>query len=406
VVRVGVEGSYYLEPSVGVGQYVHGLWREFARGVPGLEPVLLLPGPRAALPETIAGEVVIEEPPRRFAAGKARKLWWEQVGVARAARRAGVALVHLTHFFSLPLRRDRPYLVTIHDLVPLLFPVYTNSRAMQWYLRLVCATAPRADLILTDSEHSARDITQHLGVPRERIRAIHLAADERYRPLPPDDPAIVAAREQYGLDGPFIFNVGGLDVRKNLAALLRAFALVRPQLPDRTRLVIGGAAHSGNPERYPDLRPLARELGIADATVFTGRISDEEKLALLNAAELYAYPSLYEGFGISPLEAMRCGTPVISSDRSSLPEVVGEGGLQVDPTPEKLGAAMAFVLQTPHELRELRRRALAQAARFSWARTAQETAAAYEEVLRNAGAPAAAGRRMRNGRKAVTSVGR
>ncbi|MFN8512094.1 MAG: glycosyltransferase [Chloroflexia bacterium] len=123
-------------------------------------------------------------------------------------------------------------------------------------------------------------------------------------------------------------------------------------------------------------------MGIADATIFTGRISDEEKLALLNAAELYAYPSLYEGFGISPLEAMRCGTPVISSDRSSLPEVIGEGGLQVEPTPEKLGAAIAFALQTPHELRELHRRGLAQAARFSWARTAQETLAAYEEVLR------------------------
>ncbi|MFN8512093.1 MAG: glycosyltransferase [Chloroflexia bacterium] len=249
--RVGVEGSYYLEPSVGVGQYVHGLWREFARGLPGLEPVLLLPGPRAAITEQIEGEVVIEEPPQRFSSGKARKLWWEQVGVVRAARRADVALVHLTHFFSLPLRRDRPYLVTIHDLVPLLFPVYNNSRAMRWYLRFVCATAPRADLILTDSDHSARDITEHLGVPGERIRAIHLAADERYRPLPADDPTIAAAREKYGITGPFIFNVGGLDVRKNLAALLRAFALVRSQLPDGLQLVISRAAHSDNAERYP-----------------------------------------------------------------------------------------------------------------------------------------------------------
>ena len=380
--RVGVEGSYYLEPTVGVGQYVRALWGEFARGLPGLEPVLLLPGPRAALAELPPGEVIVEEPPRRFAGGKARKLWWEQVGVARAARRAGVELVHLTHFFSLPLRRDRPYLMTIHDLVPLIFPIYNNSRAMRWYLRLVCATAPRAALILTDSAYSAGDIMRHLQVPRERIRAIHLAADARYRPLPPDDPSIVAAREKYGLGGPFIFNVGGLDVRKNLAALIRAFALVRSQLPTGTRLVIAGAAHSGHPDRYPDLLPLARELGVADATIFTGRIDEDEKLALLNAADLYAYPSLYEGFGLSPLEAMCCGTPVVSSDRSSLPEVVGEGGVLVDPTPEKLGAALAFVLQTPHERRELRRRALAQAARFSWARTAQETAAAYAEVLR------------------------
>jgi glycosyltransferase involved in cell wall biosynthesis len=403
-VRVGVEGTYYLEPTTGVGQYVRALWGEFARGLPGLEPVLLLPGPREAISEPIEGEVVVEEPPQRFSSGKARKLWWEQVGVVRAARRADVALVHLTHFFSLPLRRDRPYLVTIHDLVPLLFPVYNNSRAMQWYLRFVCATAPRADLILTDSEHSARDITEHLGVPTERIRAIHLAADERFRPLPADDPSIVAACEKYGIGGPFIFNVGGLDVRKNIAALLRAFAMVRSQLSDGMQLVISGAAHSGNTERYPDLQPLARELGIADATVFTGRISDEEKLALLNAAEIYVYPSLYEGFGLTPLEAMRCGTPVISSDRSSLPEVVGEGGLQVEPIPEKIGAAIAFALQTPHELRELRRRALAQAARFSWSRTAQETLAAYEEVLLSAKCRGTRRGGSRNGSKAATDV--
>ena len=158
------------------------------------------------------------------------------------------------------------------------------------------------------------------------------------------------------------------------------------------KLVIAGAAHSGHPDRYPDLQPLVRELGLADAAVFPGRISDDEKLALLNAAEVYAYPSLYEGFGISPLEAMCCGTPVISSDRSSLPEVIGEGGMLVDPTPEKIGAALVYVLQTPHELRELRRRALAQATTFSWTRTAQETAAAYAEVWN-------AERGMRNGRK-------
>lgn len=379
--RVGIEGSYYLEPTVGVGQYVHGLWGEFARGVPGVEAVLLLPGPRAALPALPAGEVVIEEPPRRFAAGKARKLWWEQVGVARAARRAGVELVHLTHFFSLPLRRDRPYLVTIHDLVPLLFPVYNNSRAMRWYLRFACATAPRADLILTDSEHSARDIEMHLGVRRERIRPIYLAADERYRPLPPDDPLLVAARARFDLDGPFIFNIAGLDVRKNQAALIRAFALVRDRLPAGTRLAIGGKAHSGHPDRYPDLAPVVAEAGVAPWTIFTGRITDDEKLALLSAAALYVDPSLYEGFGLSALEAMRCGTPTIAANRSSLPEVVGEGGLLVEPTPEALGAAIVAVLNSDEGREVFRRRALAQAARFSWAQTARRTAAAYAEVL-------------------------
>jgi glycosyltransferase involved in cell wall biosynthesis len=348
--------------------------------LPDIEPIMLLPGPRATLPEMPPGEVVIEEPPARAAGGKARKLWWEQIGLPRATRRAGVDLVHVP-YHSVPLRRDLPHLVTIHDLIPLVYPVYMNTRQMQVYYRLACYTAARADLILTDSDHSAGDLEHYLAIPRERVRAIPLAASDLYRPLPPDDPTIAAARAKFGITGPFVFNVGGLDVRKNLTTLIRAFALAQPQLPPGTQLVIAGAPHSAHPDRFPDLTLTIAACGLADVTVLTGRISDEEKLALLNAAELYAYPCLYDGFGISPLEAMRCGTPTISSDRSSLPEVVGEGGLLIEPTPEKFGAAIAFVMGTPHERRVLRRRALARADEFSWARTAQLTAAAYEETL-------------------------
>jgi len=384
-VRVGYDGTAYLEPTTGVGQYVRALWHEFQRGLPGVEPVMLLAGPRETLVEAPPGEVIVEEPPARLATGKARKLWWEQIGLPRATRRAGVDLVHVP-YHSVPLRRDRPHLVTIHDLVPLVFPVYMNTRQMQAYYRLACYTAARADLILTDSDHSAGDLEHYLGIPREHVRAIPLAASDFYRPLPPDDPTIAAARTKFGITGPFVFNVGGLDVRKNLTTLIRAFALAQPQLPAGTQLVIAGAPHSAHPDRFPALAPIVAACGLAEVTVLTGRISDEEKLALLNAAELYAYPCLYEGFGISPLEAMRCGTPVISSDRSSLPEVVGEGGLLIEPTPEKFGAAIAFVMETPHERREMRRRALAQAGEFTWARTAQLTAAAYEETLSRAAA--------------------
>jgi glycosyltransferase involved in cell wall biosynthesis len=388
-VRAGLEGSFFSQPTTGSGQYVRGLWREFTRegAAPGLEPVLLRPGPVGADEEEPGGgELVVEEAPRRLArlAGpRVRKVWWELRGLPRAARRTGVELVHVPYFAALPRpgRPPVPYVVTIHDLVPLVLPVYTRSRAMRLYLRLARFTARRATLILTDSQHSANDIVRHLAVPRERLRVVPLAADEFFRPLPPDDPAIAAARDKYGLDGPFIFNVGGLDTRKNLGALIRGFALARSQLPAGMRLVIGGAAHTGNPEVYPDLGPVVAEAGVGPWVVFPGRISDEEKLALLNAADLYVFPSLYEGFGIPPLEAMRCGTPVVCSDRSSLPEVVGDGGLLVEPTPEKLGAAIAFALCTPHERQELRRRALAQAARFSWARTAEATLKVYREAL-------------------------
>lgn len=380
--RIGLEGSDFATPASGVGQYVRALWREL-QGQPGLEPVLLLPGRSDEYPDPPAGEVLAEAPPQHWATGKARKLWWEQVGLPQAAGRARLDLVHAPHF-RLPIRRAQPYVVTIHDLVPLVMPVYANSRSMRLYLRLACATAPHARLILTDSEHSAQDIRRLLRVPEERIRVAPLAAGAAYRPLPPDDPTIAAARAQYGLDGPFIFNVAGMDVRKNLAALIRGFALARTQLPVGIRLVIAGTAHSDHPDRYPDLAPIVSECGLDEWVTFTGRVSDEEKVALLNAAEIYVDASLYEGFGLSPLEAMSCGTPTICSDRSSLPEVTGDGALSIEPTPEKLGAAIAFVLSTPHERRELRRRGLAQAARFSWQRTTTETIAVYQEALASA----------------------
>jgi glycosyltransferase involved in cell wall biosynthesis len=378
-VRIGLEGSDFAAPATGVGQYVRALWRELQEQ-PGLEPVLLLPGRLDDYPDPPAGEVIIEAPPQRWATGKTRKLWWEQVGLPQAAGRARLDLVHAPHF-RLPVRRAQPYIVTIHDLVPLVMPVYANSRSMRLYLRLACATAPRAHLILTDSEHSAQDIRRFLRVPEERIRVVPLAAGAAYRPLPPDSPALTAAREKYDLAGPFIFNVAGLDVRKNLVALVRGFALARTQLPAGIHLAIAGAAHSDHPDRYPDLAPIVSECGLEEWVTFTGRISDEEKVALLNAAELYVDASLYEGFGLSPLEAMSCGTPTVCSDRSSLPEVTGDGALSIEPTPEKLGAAIAFVLSAPHERRELRRRGLAQAARFSWQRTTAETIAAYQETL-------------------------
>ncbi len=378
--RVGLEGSFFTEVTTGTGQYVRALWREFERGLPGLEPVLLRPGPVAAEDDGVAGEVLVERPPGPFARGKVHKLWWEQVGLPRAARRAGVDLVHVPHF-SAPLRRDRPYVVTIHDLVWLILPVYANSLQMRLYLPMILRAAPRADLILTVSAHSAGDITRLLRIPPERIRVIPQAADERYAPLPPDAPAVRSVRQKFGLDGPFIFNVGGLDARKNLATLVRAFAIARPRLPPGTRLVIAGAAHSHRSDRYPDLRPVITETGVGEWTVLAGRVSEEEKHALLSSAAVYAYPSLYEGFGLSPLEAMRCGTPVVCANRSSLPEVVGDGGLLVEPTPEAFAAAIVAVLTSPKEREQLRRRARDTAACFSWSQTAQATLAAYREVF-------------------------
>lgn len=296
-----------------------------------------------------------------------------------AARAARAGLLHVPYFAG-PRFGRLPLVMTIHDVIPLLFPEYGGTTAMRFYVRLVSGTARRAAVVITDSDCSRRDIEGWLGIPGDRIHVIPLAVDPRFRPVT-DPEAEAAMRDRFNLPGPVIFNVGGLDVRKNLKVLIEAFAQAYPQLDPGTRLVIAGRAHSGNERLYPPLEPVIRGCGLEGRVVLTGGISDDDKLTLYNLADLYVFPSLYEGFGLSPLEAMACGTPVISSDRSSLPEVVGSGGLLVEPTPARLAAAILSVMSDERFRRELGRRALDQAASFSWQRTAEMTRQVYQTVL-------------------------
>jgi glycosyltransferase involved in cell wall biosynthesis len=275
-------------------------------------------------------------------------------------------------------------IATIHDVIPLILPEYGGSLPMRLYLRLISAAARKATVILTDSECSRQDIARVLGIPHERIRVIQLGVEERFRP-DPHSPLAPELRARFGLAGPVIFNGPGLDVRKNVVGLIDAFARALPRLDPATKLIIAGRGHTGNTQLYPPLAPFIERAGIERNVVLTGAISEEEKLAFYQLADLYVFPSRYEGFGLPPLEAMACGTPVIAANTSSLPEVVGNGGVLVAPEPEPLAEAIVTVMRDPGLRAELARRGPEQAASFSWRRTAAETRAVYREVL--AGTP-------------------
>jgi glycosyltransferase involved in cell wall biosynthesis len=156
---------------------------------------------------------------------------------------------------------------------------------------------------------------------------------------------------------------------------------VRPRLSEPAQLVIAGSAHSGNPAVFPPLEPEIHRLGLTDAVILPGRVSEEDKIALYQGADLYVTPSLYEGFGLTALEAMASGVPVIAANRTSLPEVVGEAGLLVEPEPDALVEAMTRVLTSPALADDLRQRGLMRSGQFSWRRTAELTLAAYHEAL-------------------------
>ncbi|MEA3308121.1 MAG: glycosyltransferase family 1 protein [Chloroflexota bacterium] len=283
-------------------------------------------------------------------------------------------LFHATEHLLLPLR-GAPTVLTVHDLIFRHLPEH-HKLLNRWYLN---ATLPlycrRADHIIAVSEETRRDLLAAYNLPVEKITVIHEAADPRFRLPAPG--AVVRARTSYGLPAEYLLYVGTIEPRKNLPRLLHAWEPLY-QAGEAPPLVIVGRRGWLADDFYAALeRSPCRE-----AVQFTGYVRDEDLPALYAGATAFVFPSLYEGFGLPPLEAMACGTPVICSRTSSLPEVVGDAALTVEPTEtDALRSALYRLVSQPELRAELRARGLKQAAQFSWERAAQETLAVYRNLL-------------------------
>jgi glycosyltransferase involved in cell wall biosynthesis len=267
---------------------------------------------------------------------------------------------------------------TIGDVIPLVLPEYRGGAHVRAYMALARRAVRRSAHVLTFSAHSRADIIAHLGLPPERISVVPLAAGEQFTPGD-----LQAARDEvarrYGIRAPFIYYVGGLDARKNVATLVRAFALLRSR-GVRAQLVIAGQAPGRDRRLFPDLDALIADLELAPS-VQRVDVPLEDGPLFYRACAVFAYPSRYEGFGLPPLEAMACGAPVVTSDASSLPEVVGTAALRVAPD-DVVGwaAALGRVLGDAHLQADLRAQGLARAARFSYRKVAEETLRVLERV--------------------------
>lgn len=283
----------------------------------------------------------------------------------------GADVVHLPRHLVPPQRGLRPpTVVTIHDVLPLRAP-QLFSRVIRANFRLLApALARRADRILTGSRYTAGEIAELLAVAPERITVTPYGVDERFRPAPMPPERL---RERFGIDRPYVACVGTLEPRKNLAAALRAFAALDDD--EHALVVVGGGGWDGG-----EVQALARS--VRGPVVLTGFVGDAELVGLLSAARAFVYPSLYEGFGFPPLEAMACGAPVITSNRASLPEVVGDAALLIDPDDAPaLAGALRRVLGDDALAADLRARGLRRASLYSWGRCAQATLGAYDEVV-------------------------
>ncbi len=281
-------------------------------------------------------------------------------------------LYHSPDFVLPPVRRART-LLTVHDLSFMRHPECSSPALYDYLINAVPRSVAQADLVLADSAHTQRDVIELLGVPAERTRVVYAGLEPSFRPVP-DGPARQAALARYGIEPPYVLGVGTLQPRKNFARLIAAFRLARErhQLPHR--LVIAG----GRGWLYDDILVAAREAG--DAVLLAGYVDDSDLPALYSAADLFAFPSLYEGFGIPLLEAMGCGTPVLTAQASSLPEVAGDAALLVEPTDIEAIAAGLWRLLSDEALRQqLLRRGQERIQRYTWAAAARELLAAYDQ---------------------------
>jgi glycosyltransferase involved in cell wall biosynthesis len=353
--RIAVNGWFHGQLITGSGQYLEALAEWLPRVASGHEFIMIKrrdgeeQGGRGDREQGGGGEAQYAIPQGRFAVRTIHastpfdhintnlaKLWFEQITFPRTCRRLRADVAFVPYWGS-PWWRPCPVVVTVHDLIPLLLPLYRGGLLQRAYTALVSRTARRAAAVLTDSEVSKRDLIAHLGIPAERVRTIHLAADPRFQPV--IDPAELArTRAKYGLpEAPFLLYLGGFDARKNVGRMVEAYARMRTgarkqesgvrsqpvlspvlcspalrtfgvipdpcPLPD---LIIAGKLPAADTVFAPDPRPLAARLGVSDFVHFVGWVDEADKPALYSLALATVFVSEYEGFGLPVLEAMAC----------------------------------------------------------------------------------------------------
>lgn len=379
IMNIGLDARYICDHFPGIGRYVANLVPALAALDHGHRLTLLY---NPALPNTRHNLDALRRLPHvDLIATTARPFTLaEQIQIPRLARALRLDLLHspyyLKPYFGLPC----PTVVTIHDLIGWQFPHTLTPHARRLF-RLTMGLAVRTSTRIITVSHNARDdIAYHYRIPYARIAVTPEAADQRFRPQSAD--TIMSLRQAYGLTSPYVLYVGANKPHKNLERLVRAWERVCAAAATRSlpssRLVIAGHYDP----RYPVAQRLVAERGLAASVTFLPNVPEADLPALYSGAELLVFPSYYEGFGLPPLEAMACGTPVVCAYASSLPEVVGHAALTVDPFNFiELAEAIECLLHNPALWAYLHEQGLRQARRFSWHQTAQQTLAVYTAIL-------------------------
>lgn len=378
--HIAINAYFWNRPNSGSGQYARQLVTHLNRLVSDLEITLIMPQFGAdPLPDTVPSGVNVKMVPLK--AGSRGKLLFEQRLFPQVCREVGADLVHIP-YWGAPLRSPVPLVTTVHDLTPMLVPEYRKPLSARLYNALVAATARGSNHIITDSLASKKEIIEHLHIPQERVTAIHLGVGSEFSP---DENLIVdmGILRKYDLPDFYILYLGGYELHKNLMTLLLAWSYVGQALGEDYPLVLAGRKPEKISETYPDYDDYIRRLRIEEYVRWIGYVDEADKPTLYRNAELFVFPSQREGFGLGVLEAMASGTPVVTTDSTSLPEVVGDAAFAVEAEDARAmaGAIIAAVIQEDLAA-DLRQKGLQRAQQFSWEETAKETLLVYDKVLR------------------------
>lgn len=352
----------------GIGRYMKCLAESVTAQAPEHEYLLILP------PQS---EHLVHAPnAQKLCTGLKYYSFREQFELPRILSHYKVDLLHSPHFL-LPLVRPCPAVATIHDVIYLACPEDLPSFAGRLYYRTMMNACSRmATRIITDSAHSKAEIMRYLRADTEKIEVVYPAVDPLFQ-SDPHPAELASVRSKFGTDRDFILYAGIYKPRKNHVRLLEAFRLLLKN-GIQSQLVIAGPMGAGEPV----LRKLSQKLGIAEHVIFTGLVTDADLRALYSAARVYVCPSLYEGFGFTVLEAMACGTPVVCSSATSLPEVAGKAALYFDPhKPGEMAAQLRSAFSDDAVRASLIANGHSNLLRFSWEETARQTLAAYYHAL-------------------------
>ncbi|MCZ7567883.1 MAG: glycosyltransferase family 4 protein [Ardenticatenaceae bacterium] len=374
--NVTIDASPAVHQRAGLGRYAAELIRALAASSPAEERLTLLyTEPAAARPDAALAALPARPVPLGYKPWRLLALAAHVTGLPQDGLAPGADLFHATDHLLPRMRRVRT-VFTLHDLIFLKYPEHHKGYNRTFLTLMMPRFLRAADHIIAVSEHTRRDAVAAYGLPADKITVIYEAAGACYRPAA-TPAALGDFRRRYGLPERYILHASTIEPRKNQQRLLDAYAALRAEFPGVGLVMVGRRGWL-----YDDFFARLTALGLEEQVIFPGFVPEADLPRFYQAADCFVYPSLYEGFGLPPLEALACGTPVICSDAASLPEVVGTAGLLVAPADTAaLTAAIRRVLADPPLRADLAARGPRQAARFSWQRTAEETRAVYRRVL-------------------------